>query len=311
MTNAIDIRSVSRRFRRTSALDDITLAIPEGSICGLLGRNGAGKTTLMSIVAGQDRASVGTVQVFGERPFENESVLSRISFVRDNQRYPDDYHLRHILRIGPAFAPNWSAEVAAELVDGFRIPGKTPIKKFSRGQLSAIAIVLGIASRAPLTLLDEPYLGLDVTARALFHDILLRDYTAHPRTVLLSTHLIEESEALFDRVVIVDRGRISVDCASDEIADHAFTLSGTAEAVDRLSAERTILLSRAVGGLKSVTIAGTIDDALRSEAPSLGAVIAPVTLQELVAALGADASALAPAALKSRVLAGATKGARA
>jgi len=289
MTNAIDIRSMTRKFGRSVALNDVTLTVPEGSICGLLGRNGAGKTTLMSIIAGQDRPRSGTVEVFGERPFENESVLSRISFVRDNQRYPDDYHLRHILRIGPAFAPYWSAGVAAELVDAFRIPAKTPIKKFSRGQLSAVAIVLGLASRAPLTLLDEPYLGLDVTARALFHDILLRDYSAHPRTVVLSTHLIDESEALFDRVLIVDRGRVSVDCASDEIAELAFTLSGTADAVDRLSADRTILLSRTMGGLKSVTISGTSNDAHRSAAHSLGAVIAPVSLQELVAALGADA----------------------
>ena len=311
MTSAIDIRSVSRRFGRSVALDDVTLSVPEGSICGLLGRNGAGKTTLMSIVAGQDRPSSGTIEVFGERPFENESVLSRISFVRDNQRYPDDYHLRHILRIGPAFAPHWSAEVAAELVDGFQIPAKTPIKKFSRGQLSAVAIVLGLASRAPLTLLDEPYLGLDVTARALFHDILLRDYTAHPRTVLLSTHLIEESEALFDRVLIVDGGRISADCPSDEIADRAFTLSGTADAVDQLSVGRTILLSRAVGGLKSATISGTTDEALLSEASALGAIIAPVSLQELVAALGADAPAPTPSVSTSSRHVANTKGARA
>ena len=288
MTNTIDIRSVTRTFGRSVALDDITLSVPEGAICGLLGRNGAGKTTLMSLVAGQDRPNSGSVGVFGQNPFENETVLSQISFVRDNQKYPDDYHLRHVLRIGPAFAPHWSADVAAELVDAFRIPTKTPIKKFSRGQLSAVAIVLGLASRAPLTLLDEPYLGLDVTARALFHDLLLRDYTAHPRTIVLSTHLVEESEALFDRVLIVDGGRISVDCASDEIADLAFTLSGTADAVDRLSADRTALLSRTVGGLKSVTILGTTDDGLVSEARAFGAVIAPVSLQELVAALGAD-----------------------
>jgi ABC-2 type transport system ATP-binding protein len=306
MTNAIDIRSVSRRFGRSVALDDITLSVPEGSICGLLGRNGAGKTTLMSLIAGQDRPSSGTVGVFGNNPFENESILSQISFVRDNQKYPDDYYLRHILRIGPAFAPHWSVEVAAELVDGFRIPAKTPIKKFSRGQLSAVAIVLGLASRAPLTLLDEPYLGLDVTARALFHDLLLRDYTAHPRTIVLSTHLIEESEALFDRVLIVDGGRVSVDCASEEIANLAVTLSGTADAVDRLSADRTTLLSRAVGGLKSVTISGTADDTLLSEARTVGAVIAPVSLQELVAALGADA----PASASSASLAS-MKGARA
>ena len=288
MTTTIELRSVKRKFGRAPALEDITLSVPESSICGLLGRNGAGKTTIMSILAGQDRPTSGTVTVFGHEPFENEAIVSKISFVRDNQRYPDDYRLSHVLRIAPSFAPNWSDSVAAEIVDGLRIPAKTPIKKFSRGQLSALAIVLGLSSRAPLTLLDEPYLGLDVTARALFHDILLRDYSAHPRTILLSTHLIGESEALFDRVVIVDRGRVEVDCASEEIATLAFTVTGSADAVDQLTINRRILLSHAIGGLKSCTISGVADDDLLSRASALSAIIAPATLQELVAALGAN-----------------------
>lgn len=117
MTTAIDIRSVSRVFGRSRALDDVTLAVPEGSICGLLGRNGAGKTTIMSILAGQDRPSAGTVEVFGQNPFENRAALSGISFIRDNQRYPDSYRLHHVLRIAPEFAPNWNADIAAELVE--------------------------------------------------------------------------------------------------------------------------------------------------------------------------------------------------
>ncbi|GAB2818655.1 ABC transporter ATP-binding protein [Alpinimonas psychrophila] len=289
MTNAVDIRSISRSFGRTRALEDITLSVPDGSICGLFGRNGAGKTTIMSILAGQDRPTSGNAKVFGEHPFENSSTLSKISFVRDNQRYPDDYRLHHVLRIAPRFAPNWSVDVAAELVDGLRIPAKIPIKKFSRGQLSSIAIVMGLASRAPLTLLDEPYLGLDITARALFHDLLLRDYSAHPRTVILSTHLIEESEALFDRVIIIDRGRVRVDCERDEASNLAFTISGPADAVDKLSTNRRVLLTHAAGGLRSATITGEASDELVLQARTLGATISSASLPELVAAYGADA----------------------
>ena len=286
--NALDIRSLTRTFGRSVALDDVSFTVPDDSICGLLGRNGAGKTTIMSIVAGQDRPTSGSVTVFGERPFENESILAKISFVRDNQRYPDNYRLHHVLRIAPQFAPNWNSEVADELVDGFRIPANTPIKKFSRGQLSSVAIVLGLASRASLTLLDDPYLGLDVTARALFHDMLLRDYTAHPRTVVLSTHLIEESEALFDRVLIIDRGRVRVDSDIEHTGDLAYTLSGSTEAIDRLSVNRTVLQSHSVAGLKSVTIQGLADDDTTTDAKRLGVQIKPATLQELVAAFGAD-----------------------
>jgi ABC-2 type transport system ATP-binding protein len=289
MINAIQLHNITRTFGRSTVLDNVNIGIPAGSICGLLGRNGAGKTTIMSMVAGQDRPTSGQVEVLGESPFENDAVLSKISFVRDNQRYPDNYRLHHVLRIAPDFAPNWNADVANELVDGFRIPARTPIKKFSRGQLSSVAILLGLASRAPVTLFDEPYLGLDGTARALFHDMLLRDYTAHPRTVMLSTHLIEESESLFDRVVIIDRGRIRADVASDAAAELAFTLSGAKDAVDELSAGRVILTTHVVSGLKSVTIEGAAEDTLASEARQMGARVAPASLQDLVTAFGADA----------------------
>ena len=288
MSNAIDIQHLSRSFGRTTALDDVSFSVPEGSICGLLGRNGAGKTTVMSIIAGQDRPSSGTATVFGSSPFENAATLAKISYVRDNQRYPDDYYLRHVLRIAPEFAPNWNAAVAEELLEGFRIPTKTAVKKFSRGQLSSVAIVLGLASRAPLTLFDEPYLGLDVTARALFYDVLLRDYALVPRTILLSTHLIEESEALLDHVVILDKGKVVVNADIDEARSGAVIVSGHGAAVERLVAGRTVLHSHGIGALRSVTVAGIAHDPLLDAVPEPGVQVTPATLQELVAAHGAN-----------------------
>ena len=287
MTAAIDIRAVTRTYGHATALDDVSFRVPEGSICGLFGSNGAGKTTVMSIIAGHDRPSSGEALVLGATPFEHEPTVSRISFIRDNQRYPDNYQLKHVLRIAPEFAPDWNAEVAAELVDGFRIPAKTPVKKFSRGQLSAVAIVLGLASRAPVTLFDEPYLGLDVGARTLFYDVLLRDYGRHPRTILLSTHLIDESESLFDRVVILDAGRVAVDCDRDEARELAVVISGAADAVGRLTAGRTVLQTRAIGSLSSVTVTGDVDETLLADARRTGVQVASASLQQLVAAYGA------------------------
>lgn len=288
MTNTIDVQQVTRTFGGMKALDDVNFAVPEHSIMGLLGRNGAGKTTLMSIMAGQDRPSKGRVEVLGNSPFEHAPTLSQIIYVRDNQRYPDDYKLHHVLRIAPDFSPNWSAEVAAELVEGFRIPAKTKLKKLSRGQLSSIAIVLGLASRAPITLLDEPYLGLDVTARVLFHRILLRDYVENPRTIVLSTHLIEESASLLDRVVILDKGRVVVDDETDQARDGAFILSGNTDAVAKVLADRPVLESRSVGPLISVTVTGAFDDSMLQQAAGHGVQLTRPSLQELVSAYGAD-----------------------
>lgn len=288
MSSAIEVQSVTRTYSGVAALENVSFRVPRHSIVGLLGRNGAGKTTIMSILAGQERLSSGHVEVLGRSPFENAQTLAQISYVRDNQRYPDDYRLHHVLRIAPDFAPNWSSDVAAELVEGFRIPKKTRIKQLSRGQLSSVAIALGLASRAPITLLDEPYLGLDVTARALFHDVLLREYEQQPRTVLLSTHLIEESESLFDRVVIMDQGRVVMDADRDETSDAAWVASGTTEAVSQLVANHRVLKRNTVGGLTSVTAAGVIDERMREQARELRLEISRASLQQLVAAYGAD-----------------------
>lgn len=286
MTNAIDVRSVSRAFGRTQALRGVDFAVERGAICGLFGRNGAGKTTLMSILSGQDRPTSGTVEVFGHEPFERAKTLSKVSYVRDNQRYPDDYRLKHVLRIAPEFAPNWSAELAEELVEQFRIPTRPPIKKFSRGQLSAVAIVLGLASRAPVTLFDEPYLGLDVAARQAFYDILLRDVQEHPRTVLMSTHLIDEAEGLFSQVVVVDRGAVVIDSDPDSAKSLAFVASGAAAAVDEMAASRTVLREHSVGSLKSATLSGKLDAVARDQAEALGIELRTASLQDLVAAYG-------------------------
>ncbi|WP_104177216.1 ATP-binding cassette domain-containing protein [Cryobacterium sp. Y50] len=288
MTNAIEVHSVTRTYGRVRALDTVSFAVPEHSILGLLGRNGSGKTTIMSIIAGQDRPSSGQVDVLGHTPFEHAPTLAQISYVRDNQRYPDDYRLHHVLRIAPDFAPNWNCDVAEELTDGFRIPAKTPIKKLSRGQLSSIAIVLGLASRAPITLLDEPYLGLDVTARALFHRMLLHDYGQHPRTIVLSTHLIEESASLFDRVVILEQGGVAMNGDQDDVLASAWVMSGTKDAVAELVADRPVLQRNTVGGLTSITADFALDDATRIRARDLRVQFAPASLQDLVAAYGSS-----------------------
>src|SRR5699024_5800607 len=146
------------------------------------------------------------------------------------------------------------------------------------------AIVLGLASRSPVTLLDEPYLGLDVTARALFHKVLLREYEREPRTILLSTHLIEESESLLDRVVIMDRGRVLLGADRDETGESAWGASGATDAVDQMIAGRRVLQRSAVGSLSSVTVAGAIDAETRERARDLRLQVEPASLQQLVAA---------------------------
>jgi len=281
MNTVIEVAGLSKRFGGFTAIDDVSIAIEENSITGLLGRNGAGKTTMMQLLTGQEFRSSGSIRVFGEDPVENSGVLARTCFVKESQKYPDDYKPVHVFRSAPWFFPNWDAGFAERLVADFRLPLTRRIKKLSRGQLSAIGVIVGLASRAPLTFFDEPYLGLDAVARQTFYDRLLEDYAEHPRTVVLSTHLIDEVSDLLEHVVVIDEGRIVIDGSAEELRDSASTVAGARAAVDAFVAGRRVLHREELGGLASVTV-GRLDAADRKAASAAGLELAGVSLQQLV-----------------------------
>ena len=286
MTTALETRGLTRRYKGTAALDDVTLGIEAGVITGLLGRNGSGKTTFMSLATAQDRPTSGSVHVLGHDPFERAETIEQMCFIRDNQRYPDDYKLKHAIRAASFSYPNWSQETADRLIDQFRIPEKPVVKKFSRGQLSALGIVLGLASRSSITFFDEPYLGLDATARGIFYDELLHDYAAHPRTIVLSTHLIDEMDRLLERVVILDRGRMVRHADVDELRGGAYQVTGRSAGVEEFVRGRATLSQRSIGGLGTAVVEGVLGDADRAAAQGAGLEIGAVSLQDLVAAYG-------------------------
>ncbi len=217
MTTAIEVTGLSRRFGSLAAVDVVSFSVEEGRIHGLLGRNGAGKTTLMQLLTGQDFATSGTIRVFGETPVENAGVLQNVCFIKESQKYPDDFKVKHVLTSAPWFFRNWDADFANRLVSDFRLPVDRRVKKLSRGQLSSVGVIVGLASRAPITFFDEPYLGLDAVARQLFYDRLLEDSSDHPRTVILSTHLIDEVSNLLEHVLVIDNGRIIIDESADAL----------------------------------------------------------------------------------------------
>jgi len=216
MTPTISATNLSRRYRDQAALEDVSLTVEPGTVTGLLGRNGAGKTTLMRIVTGLEFPSSGAIRVFGEAPAENESVLRRMVFVREDQAYPD-LRVTHVIQVASWFYPNWNQDLARQLLADFGLPLQRRIRKLSRGMRSAVGIVIGLAARAELTLFDEPYAGLDAVARQLFYDRLLADFAEHPRTVVLSTHLIDEVADLLEHVVMLDRGRVVLDAPADDV----------------------------------------------------------------------------------------------
>ncbi len=281
MTPAISLTGLTRRYRDNLALADVTLKIEAPSITGLLGRNGAGKTTLLRIIAAQELPSAGRVQIFGASPLENDAALRRMVLVREDQVFPD-FKVRHALRAASWFYPNWSPQLAEALVDAFDLPTNRPIKRLSRGMRTAMGIVIGLAARAEVTLFDEPYAGLDPVARQLFYDWLLADYADHPRTVLLSTHLIDEAADLLERVVMINHGRVVLDAAADDVRGAATRVSGPATVVEAFVAGRPTWDRRRIASQESVVVAVALDPGDYARARELHLSLEALSLQQMM-----------------------------
>jgi len=289
MTPTISLTGLTRRYRDQLALDDVSIDIEGPSITGLLGLNGAGKTTLLRIIAAQEFPSAGSVRVFSAGPMENDAILRRMVLVREDQVFPD-LKVREALRVASWFFPNWSGELAESLVAECELPPNRAIGALSRGMRTGLGIVIGLAARAEVTLFDEPYAGLDALARQRFNDRLLADYTEHPRTVLLSTHLIDEVSDMLERVLLLDRGRIVLDAAADDLRGSATRVSGSVTAVDHFVAGRSTWDRRTIGSQASLAVAGMLDEDDRARARALHLSLEPLSLQQLIvhAAAGAQ-----------------------
>lgn len=275
-------QGVTKKFGSVLALDDVSFELKPNTIHGLLGRNGAGKTTLMRVMTGQEFATSGTIDILGEPPAENAKILSQVSFIRESQKYPDDFLVKHVLSTASHLLPHWDADLAGQLLADFQLPPKRKVKKLSRGMLSALGVIIGLASRAPLTFFDEPYLGLDAVARHMFYDRLLADYGEHPRTIVLSTHLIDEVSNLIEHVLVIDKGRILLDDAADSLRSRASVVTGDAATVDSFVGAAPVLARETLGSQARVTAELPYSELRKADAHRGGLTVEPVSLQQLV-----------------------------
>lgn len=277
---AIVLDGLSRRYRRNFAVDSVTGSIRSGVITGLFGRNGAGKTTLLRLIAGQLRPSSGSVTVRSADPFDNAVLAPHIVFIREDQVYPD-IAVRDVLAVVRVARPAWNQRLADNLTSAFDLPVKRKVKKLSRGMRSALGIIVGLASGAEVTLMDEPIAGLDPVARQVFYDALLATYAERPRTIVISTHLIDEIDALVEDVVMMRRGRIVLQVPAAEVSDLAVAVSGPRSAVEALASRRGADVRVLAGRARSV-IHGRLGDDERAAAIAAGARMEALTLQEIL-----------------------------
>ncbi|UOE95607.1 ABC transporter ATP-binding protein [Alkalihalobacillus sp. LMS39] len=254
MKNAITLKSVSKSMKKQEIITPMTCSLEENKIYGLLGRNGAGKTTLMRMITGQLLPTSGSIEVLGEQPFDNANIQKQICFIKESGNFKDTLKIKDLLTILPSFYPNWDNELALDLLKEFSLPIQKRISQLSKGMGSALGITVGLASKAPITIFDEPYIGMDAAARQTFYNILLEEYTQQPRTIIFSTHLIDEVSNLFQEVIILDKGSLVLHEDTDTIAESVFTLTGSKEEITPLLHNVTVLYDKTFMGDYAVTV---------------------------------------------------------
>ncbi|MCE5230602.1 ABC transporter ATP-binding protein [bacterium] len=216
--NVIRIANVTRRFGSTTALEDVTLDVPRGSVFGLVGENGAGKTTLIKHILGLLRAREGSVRVFGLDPVRDPvGVLGKIGYLSEDRDLPDWMRVGELMRYTQAFYPKWDEKYAADLVRAFDLKLNQKVGSLSRGQRAQAGLLIALAHRPEMLLLDEPSSGLDAVVRRDILAAIIRTVADEGRTVLFSSHLLEEVERVADRVAMIHHGRLVLVGTMDDV----------------------------------------------------------------------------------------------
>lgn len=224
--NVVEIRDLTRRFWRKTALANITLNIPRGIVFGLVGENGAGKTTLIKHLLGLLKAHEGTVSVFGLNPVDDPvGVLGRIGYLSESREMPDWMRISQFMSYSQAFYPKWDTKYAEELREMFELAKEQRIKSLSRGQRARVGLLAALAHRPEFLVLDEPSSGLDPIVRRDILSAIIRTVADEGRTILFSSHLLDEVERVADQVAMLHLGRLVMSAPLDQILDEHHLLT--------------------------------------------------------------------------------------
>lgn len=218
-------RGLSKSYGQTEVLHGIDFDIPAGRIYGLVGQNGAGKTTTLNALLGLTD-SEGDIEILGQNPFQNRAnLMNEVAFVADVASLPRFLKVRELLDLMTDVHPSFSLEKAIEFLEGTDVKPNVKIKHLSKGMLAQLHLAVVMAIDAKLLVLDEPTLGLDIIYRKRFYRRLLEDYMSEDRTVLITTHQVDEIEFLLSDIMFMDDGNIILDTSVDDISGRYVQLS--------------------------------------------------------------------------------------
>jgi ABC-2 type transport system ATP-binding protein len=257
----VEVSGLSRSFGDKTALEDVSFCATAGHVHGLVGSNGAGKTTLLKHVLGLLRAPTGSVRVFGLDPVRDPvGVLRRVGYLSEERELPEWMSVEELMRYTQAFHPSWDASYARILLETFALDPAKKIKELSKGMRAQAGLIVAVAHRPELLILDEPSSGLDVVVRGDILDAIVRTVADDGRTVIFSSHLLDEVERMSDHVTLLHQGRVALNGVLDDVrGSYQRSRVRFLEQLDRPPVIETVLAAEGSGRMWSVVHHGSLD----------------------------------------------------
>jgi ABC-2 type transport system ATP-binding protein len=281
----VDVTNLSRSFDHKIALDDLSFLATAGQVHGLVGSNGAGKTTLIKHLLGLLRATTGSVRVFGLDPVRDPvGVLGRIGYLSEERELPEWMRVDELMRYTQAYHPTWDAAYARELLETFALDPSKRIKELSKGMRAQAGLIAAVAHRPELLILDEPSSGLDVVVRRDILDAIVRAVADDGRTVIFSSHLLDEVERMSDHVTLIHQGRVALSGVLDDVRrSYQRSRVRFAEHFDRPPVLDTALAMEGAGRAWSVVHSGSLEQFRHSVVARGGEIVESrdATLEEI------------------------------
>lgn len=280
----IECSNITKSFDNKNVLENLNISFEKGKIYALLGRNGAGKTTLLKTIVTKYLPDSGSVKLNDKEAYENIEELRKVCFMSDSMSGFSNEKVIYILNYAKDFYEYWNDDCKQNLVKLFGVDVKKNYFNLSKGQQTAVGLIIGMASGCPVVLFDEIYSGLDAVARKEFYNILLDEYYDHNRTFIISTHLIDEMSNIFTDAVIIDEGAVILMDSMETIKRKSFGFTGRKESMDILDSKNVVGKSK-IGGLSEYIVYDDFSNDEIEKYKEYGLEVKSVNLQDLFIAI--------------------------
>lgn len=284
------IKNLNKTYKSEKVLDNLDLQIDDKKVYGLIGRNGIGKSTLLNILGSRIKRDSGSILLNGREIYENQALVEQIVLIKENEVEFEYMTIKDIFNNARNLYKNWNEEKFNDLVYKFSFKNnlKKNYSKLSRGNKSILGIILGISSDSEYLLLDEPTLGMDAVNREIFNNIIYDEMEDNERTIIISTHNIDETSKIYEEVIILNDGNICLKEKTEVILENAYLIMGDYDNIYNKIKDKNIIDIESLGNTSLFYILDNLSFDEKEALISNGNKIEKIGLQKLFVYLTKD-----------------------